>query len=642
MNEKQKKLMHVLLKRTDEWITSDELASFFSVTTRTIRNIVAKINEEVPFLIESSNAGYTICKESYETYIKNVEMSNKSNQSRDSLILLELLKSSKEGLDIYNLSDKLYISESTLKNDIQRIKQTLLSDKLSISIRDNVVRLNGDEKFKRQYMVTLLYDESNIYKELSDTIQKMIHHISLDELRKTIRDVLDCHSVTVNDYALDNIVLHFAISIERIGQGYVLSENKQNLSVAIDLKRELAITDEIVTSLSEKYPLQFLEVERIQLSLQFVGLQNKSMSYSNQKNVERYVDTAIINTLETVLSQAEKIYLIDFSDEEFFNKLAVHLQSLYYRSKFKIYTRNSSIMDIKINYPIIYDVSVYLASQIQEKLDIRFTEDEIAFIALHVGSLLEKQRTSKKDIQLLLFVNDYHTLSEQMKQTIEKALDSSVVISSIKTLAELNYRPYDLLVTTNRDVATQFDDSIFVNPFLTERDINVLRKRVEVRVRVRKKESYHQLIERYFTSELFFNKLDTTNMGISDITSRMVEELIVQGYVDDNFHESIIKRETMSPTSFPSHIAVPHSIELDAMKSGISIRTLQEPIKWADYYITMVAMVAINREDSQRFNKLFEIFTEVVSESYNIKRLTDAENFEEFIMRLKLMIDDLI
>lgn len=641
MNKKHEELVYFLSKKEGEWITSSELASFLSVTTRTIRNRVAKINEEMPYLIEASTSGYRLQKETYETLTKNTESTELNNQSRDSLILLELLKNSKKGIDVFYLSDKLYISESTLRNDIQRIKQTLPSDKLVVSVKNDVVKLIGDEKYKRQYMVTLLYSESDMQRELSKTIQKMIGYISLNDLRQTIKTILNNHHTNINQYALDNVALHFAVSIERINQGYFLSEDKQHNRMALDLKRELNMTREIVEQLSKQYHLQFPEIEMLQLSLQFVGLQDKGISYTDQTNITKYVDEKIIGALRETLFQTKETYLIDFDDDEFFNKLAVHLQSLYYRSKFKTFTRNSSILDIKINYPLIYDISIYISSLIQEKLNIQFKEDEIAFIALHVGSLLEKKKTSKKNIQLLLFANDYHNITEQMKQTIETSLDSSIVVSTIDMLEELEYRSYDLLVTTNREVATRFDDSVFVKPFLTKRDLSVLRKRVEQKEQARKKEAHYHLIDTYFSPHLFFNKLDTTDMGVTDIINKMIEDLSAQAYVDDSFYESVRKREAMSPTSFPSNIAVPHSVELDALKSGISILTLQEPIKWADYNVTMVAMVAINKEDSQEFGKLFEIFTEIASESYNVDRLTAAENFEEFVMHLKLMIDDL-
>ncbi|QQP69521.1 transcription antiterminator [Carnobacterium sp. CS13] len=642
LNKKHKELLNFLLKQNGEWTTSNKLALSFNVTSRTIRNRVAKINEEIPDLIESSNLGYAINRENYEMLIKNTETDYSNNSSRDPLILLELLKNSKNGINLFDLSEKLYIAESTLNNDLQRLRNNLSSNNLQISVKNNIIKLEGAERFKRQYMVTLLYNEGDMQDELSETIQKMIGYISLRYLRKAIKTVLDNHNIIANHYALDNTVLHFAVSIERISQGYILSEDEENTKLTINLKKELDITKEIVAQLSKKYNLKFPDTEVFQLSLQFVGLQDKSVSYNDRTNIEDYINENIIDVLRVVLSRTEKIYLIDFSDQEFFNKLAVHLQSLHYRSKFKTYTRNSSIMDIKINYPITYDVSVYISSLIQEKLDIQFNEDEIAFIALHVGTLLEKQKTNEKNIKLLLFVNDYHNISNQLKESIEKALNSNVTIFSINSIEELEYRQYDLLVTTNRDIATQFDDSVFIKPFLTERDVNVLRKRVENKKRVHKKAAYNLLIEKYFNPKLFFNKLDTLEMDVPDVLDRMVEELIDQDYVDDSFYISIQKREGMSSTSFPSCIAIPHSVELDAIKSGISILTLQEPIKWADYKVTMVAMVAINKKEAKTFNKLFEIFTEIVSDKHNVERLASAENFEEFLMHLKLMIALLI
>lgn len=129
---------------------------------------------------------------------------------------------------------------------------------------------------------------------------------------------------------------------------------------------------------------------------------------------------------------------------------------------------------------------------------------------------------------------------------------------------------------------------------------------------------------------------------VSDIIKHMNQMMIAEGYVGENFYYSVQRREKMSPTSFPSGIAVPHSVELDALKSGISILTLQEPIIWSDQEIKVVALVAINKKESKKFNKFFELFIEIVSESYNVEQLRKSENCDEFITKLKMMADELI
>ena len=98
--------------------------------------------------------------------------------------------------------------------------------------------------------------------------------------------------------------------------------------MALDLKRELNMTREIVEQLSKQYHLQFPEIEMLQLSLQFVGLQDKGISYTDQTNITKYVDEKIIGALRETLFQTKETYLIDFDDDEFFNKLAVHFTKL--------------------------------------------------------------------------------------------------------------------------------------------------------------------------------------------------------------------------------------------------------------------------------------------------------------------------
>ncbi|MFC4663496.1 BglG family transcription antiterminator [Oceanobacillus aidingensis] len=451
-------------------------------------------------------------------------------------------------------------------------------------------------------------------------------------------------NIFINQYSLNNIVLHFAISMERIRQGYILTENDQDILKDNLDKQELTLTNEITKVLARKYDIHFPESEIYKLALQFVGLYDKSLiENNNEQQVETYVDSTILSVLKDVLRRAEDIYLIDFEDNDFINKLAIHLQGLFYRSQFQKFNRNSNLLDIKISYPIIYDISVYIASLIQEKIDITFNEDEISFIALHIGSLLEKEKAIDKNyIRVLLIANDYHGIRDQITKKIKNRLGSSVQIQSVSDYNDNQFFHYDLLVTTDRKVATTYEGSVFIKPFLTDRDLIKIEKRIDVKKKQHQKDLIDKLIKRFFSESLYFNQIDPSGLMVSDIIKHMNQMMIAEGYVDENFFYSVQRREKMSPTSFPSGIAVPHSVELDALKSGISILTLQEPIVWSDQEIKVVALVAINKKESKKFNKFFELFIEIVSESYNVEQLRKSENCDEFITKLKIMADELI
>lgn len=643
MNEKQKELLNLLRRKHGEWINANELADFLNCSTRTIRNYVSKINNELSNAIESSNIGYRLNKEALKSNRQNSDDSEFKLNNRKSRIFLEMLKYSSDGIDLFDLSEKLFISESTLKNDIQELKQSLPAQTLEITIKNNIVKLKGSERSRRKYMVELLYDEGNIYDELKSSIEKMIEEISLDELRNIIRTALSDHNIFINQYSLNSIAFHFAVSIERIRQGNILSENDQDLYKNNLSQQEYILTNEITEELSKIYNIHFPELEIYQLALQFVGLYDKSLVEDNIEKIETYVDSTILSTLKDVLRKAEKVYFIDFEDADFINKLAIHLQGLFYRSKYQKFVRNSSLLDIKISYPIIYDVSVYISSLIQEKIDVRFNEDEISFIALHIGSLLEKQRDiDKHEIRILLVADDYHGIREQLTNKIIKRLGDAVGIQSIPNHNDIGLYMFDLLVTTDRKVASAYEGSVFIKPFLTDRDIIKIERRVEATRKLHQKIAINNFIKRFFNEALYLNQIDPSGLVEGDIVKRMNQMMVDEGYVNDSFYYSIQKREQMSPTSFPSGIAVPHSIELDAIKSGIAIVTLQEPIVWSGHEVKMVALVAINNKESKTFNRLFELFIEIVSESYNVEQLRKSENFDEFINKLKMMVNELI
>ncbi len=187
------------------------------------------------------------------------------------------------------------------------------------------------------------------------------------------------------------MVLHFAISIERIRQGHSLKKSLNRDSA--QRNAEFLIAEEISNKLAQQYDIHFSHAELEQLSLLFIGMQNETLMSEKSQQLSNFVNQKIITALQDVLTEVEQTYLVELHDEEFFNKLAIHLQSLYYRSHYETFTRNSSLLDLKTAYPLTYDLAVYISSLIQDRLDIWFNDDEISFIALHIGFFLKHKNT---------------------------------------------------------------------------------------------------------------------------------------------------------------------------------------------------------------------------------------------------------
>ncbi|EDO0244310.1 PRD domain-containing protein, partial [Listeria monocytogenes] len=615
----------------NKWVTSNELAAFCECTTRTIRNNIYKINEVTPNLINSTKQGYQINLNTPFEFQSESDVTE-----RKSKLLLELIKNSTKGVDLFELADILYISEVTLKKDIQQLKNELKEADVKIVISKDRIKLIGKERAKRKYMISLLYEEGGYRESIKSRIQEMIEFVSIDKLQNIVKEVLAQESITTNQYSMMNIVLHYAISIVRIQQGNTLIETQKTL--IRKHSKEYEISKKIAKILSEEYQIHFSEAETKQLGLLYVGLQNEQSANANHGELDQFVDKKIIDALKIVLANVEETYLIDLQNEQLFIKLAIHVQSLYYRSRYKAYTRNLSLLDIKTSYPVTFDIAVYISSLLQEKLAIDFNEDEISFIALHIGSFLESENRDYLRLEIGLLVDDYHDLRTNMLKKLRARFENEATIELIEN--EDYEENFDIILTTNRDVALEKAGSIFIHPLLTTKDIKKITSRIQTKKKILENNIRGQQIDRYIVRSLYSNQIDPSELTPAKIREQMISKMEKQNFVTPEFKEKVEKREQMAPTSFPSGIAIPHSIKNDALQSGVSIMTLQEPIYWNDVKVKIIALVAISKKDATEFNDFFEKFVEIVSEPINTKRLSMVESFEEFIRKLKMMMEE--
>ncbi|XHB95246.1 PRD domain-containing protein [Lactococcus garvieae] len=73
-----------------------------------------------------------------------------------------------------------------------------------------------------------------------------------------------------------------------------------------------------------------------------------------------------------------------------------------------------------MRYPILFDIAVYLSSLIARDLKIEIAEDEIAFLALHLGSFLDEQEENEYKIRTQLKMSGYLERENRVLGCLEK------------------------------------------------------------------------------------------------------------------------------------------------------------------------------------------------------------------------------
>ena len=135
------------------------LAEKLNVSSRSIKTYVKEINSEYENAILSSRNGYEIQK---ETGIKILEsLTNdlpQTSNERVYYIITKLLNHSYTlPINVYDLCDELYISSSTIKNDLLKVKRKLSKFDLQLVTKGDFISAEGLEKNKRHLLSSILY-----------------------------------------------------------------------------------------------------------------------------------------------------------------------------------------------------------------------------------------------------------------------------------------------------------------------------------------------------------------------------------------------------------------------------------------------------------------------------------------------------
>lgn len=150
MNPKLLKLIRLLMDSSPS--TAAVLADQMGVSVRSIKNYVRDIHIENPNIIQSSNEGYSINIENAKILLEeNNEHIPQTSAERVTFIIARLLHhNNSQAIDIYDLSDEIFVSLSTLKNELTKVKRKLKKFDLELISKKDTIQVIGLEKNKRK------------------------------------------------------------------------------------------------------------------------------------------------------------------------------------------------------------------------------------------------------------------------------------------------------------------------------------------------------------------------------------------------------------------------------------------------------------------------------------------------------------
>ncbi len=620
------------LSRADGWVAASELADRLGVSTRTVRSYVTAIKSAAGPLevISSSTNGYRLNREAYSEYARAAERRTATPTSPRERVayLVTRLTQASGPVDVHDLARTLFVSESTIEQDLRRVRRLARDSGVELVRSGDTVEVRGPEEGQRRLISRIFREETAGGMFDLRQVQQAFAVGDLSAFKTDVIALLQSYGYSVNELGLDGVLVHTAIAVERSRRALPPAGSAGG-SGAEELQDSLAgmVERHFGTSLpaGELAALTLLLTTR-------VGTRKAEPELHESPDVAE--DVAVLRRL---VQRAEREYLIDLGDEDFLLRLALHVRNLIERSRAGSLTRNPLTRSIKTSYPLTYELAVFLASEIQREFGIFVNDDEIAFIALHVGSHLERHARPPDEVTAALVVPAYHDLSGVTRERLEAAADLRITRVVERTDADLEGQGVDLVLTTlSRSPLPE--NVVAVSPFPTEAEGEALRAAVARIRRHRRRRRIADDLLLYFDERLFLRDPDAVDEA--SVIRALGERMIDLGIIDETYLDGVLERERLSSTAFTESLAVPHSMSMSARRTAIAVAVFGSPVQWGDGRVSVVALVAFSEEGRAAFQTVFEQFIEVFAERSDVQRLLQGStDFRSFIDQLVLLID---
>ncbi|QAV70225.1 transcription antiterminator [Salinibacterium sp. UTAS2018] len=628
------------LAQSEAWVTAAELADKLGVTTRSVRSYVTAVKSSaLPLeVIESSTSGYRLNRENYAEFLKGAS-NRESERPRDRQYhLIRRLGDAPEGSDIHALAASFFVSESTIEADLRKVKAVVEESGLTLSRRGPLVILAGTEPGLRRLLSTMFrHEESQGFLEL-ESIQREFESSDLRSFKTELLALLDSHGYFVNEYGINHVLLHVAIAADRSGP----SETALAIPLAAEPENETtepaAFSSDLATLITSHFGANLPQEDVVEIELLLTTrVITRTTSPSSPADVD--LEELIARIRRTVQHVGEE-YLIDLDDDDFIMRLSLHVRNLIARAHDLSYSRNPMTRSIKTTHPMIYELAVFIAAEVQRDEGILIHDDEISYIALHVGSHLERQAKREVRLTAALVCPNYHDLHVILRQRIEAVLGDELQLRIVITrndvdLAELST---DLVLTTI-DLRSFADNVVLIQPFLTETDVDAIRRVIGRVRRLRRRRQLTDELLRFFDPALFLRNFTAPNEEamIAALGTRMV----TAGVIDAGYITGAIERERMSSTAFTDTLAVPHAMTMNAHRTAISIVINETPMPWGENRVNVIALIAFSAAGRSSFQTVFDQFVTVFSDRDYVQQLVKrAVDFPTFIEELVRGIED--
>lgn len=417
----------------------------------------------------------------------NINLKDKNSisiEQRRVEILKMLLLNSNSSTSINQLSEKYYVSKTSIVNDLKYIEEWLKNYNITLSKTLEGTKIVGKEANIRKSIASLLEDmldhndgevDIQVFTRIDlPTFSALLKIFDIDSIifiENIIWELEKNLDYFISQPYYINLITHILICLKRLKEGNKIDLNEDKIKNIDNLnekvyKNVLNLVDKIyerygvLTSNDEVY-----YIYKYIVSSGFGNTLDNNISIS-----ENYINNSeeVTNMMIDIMSEFLKI---DFSEDELLqNGLLLHIKPMLNRLKYDIQIKNPLFKEIEERFAEILGLCKLSIEIMAEYYNLsNISMDEISYLATYFQAALERSVSEKR---VLVVCHSGYGTSQLLSTRLKRAFPQWTIVDivSVHKLNSIDTSDIDFIVSTV-DIDIKDKTYIVVSALLMDSDI---------------------------------------------------------------------------------------------------------------------------------------------------------------------------
>ncbi|MGG5373252.1 BglG family transcription antiterminator [Enterococcus sp. AZ196] len=660
LSKREAQILKLLFDCKYTYLTSQEIASGIDVSNRTARKYLHQLEDTLKgkglAVIEGKQGnGYRLKinkpKEFDEFYYQEVKSNYASKDIRTiqesidrQYYILNHLFFERSEVYVDCLADELYVSRSTISNDLVEIKKLLNPYLIELQSKNNKgIFVVGSEQNIRHFIMNYFFMDrlhDNLFT--FSMYANLLEGISIEEIVIIVLDECRESQLKLSDFIVYNLVLHIGLAIKRIQNGFQMDIPAPMVVEAKSVEYQTAL--KIITRIEETIDLTFSAEEADYIALHLRNKITAKTIFQKAEFSEAEIRAQLLNTLKQI-DQVTEYTLED--DMILIDGLMMHFIPLLTRLQNGSSMENPLLEEIKSQYPDHFQVTVDYFSQMPVFQTYQVTDSEWAYITIHLTAAVERFYNEQKAHVLVICATGLGS-SQMIKNRLEREFGTKILIEKVISYYEIANQDLDhidlIISTINLRNMVLNVPIVNVSVFLREEDIRNINHEISSFKGVKLTHSLTEnepsfvkervrLIKACFKPELFYliDRKTEKDAVIKELVTRI--ERVEQQDLYESFSKQLLLRESYSSVVFSEYLAVPHPIEALTNEAHVAIAVAKDGIDWGAESSTIQLVFLLSPDKLGKFEieKISQMLMEIIEDNQFRERLIISESFDQFI-----------